>query len=233
MNTNGNKFNLHHRSGDKADQFSPAGSSRETGVTDPETEILIITPSCRSATCRKTQKHECNMKKVLTWLCWGHITFRRLEWKKTTLSRWPRVSGRFHIAGDKFQHIIDVEPLVTADRKSRPSQNDAGLESADRQKAANKQVLLRVSQFPWRLFLTDMGSDPNISQRSLRFDMKGVFIKGPLSLQSSPIRPFNPTEKREKEPGAVSDCRHVWSWWLINSSCTSEVRPPRLPSRLF
>lgn len=51
----------------------------------------------------------------------------------------------FHIAGDKFQHISDVEPLVTADRKSRPSQSDAGLESADRQKAANKQALLRVS----------------------------------------------------------------------------------------
>lgn len=55
----------------------------------------------------------------------------------------------FHIAGDKFQHISDVEPLVTADRKSRPSQSNAGLESADRQKAANKQVLLRVSQLSW------------------------------------------------------------------------------------
>lgn len=76
--------------------------------------------------------------------------------KKNTLSRWPRVSeGRagggvvFHIAGDKFQHITDVEPLVTADRKSHPSQSDAGLESADRQKAANKKVLLRVSQLSW------------------------------------------------------------------------------------
>lgn len=55
------------------------------------------------------------------------MTFSKVGGKKNTLSRWPRVSevwagGRvvFHIAGDKFQHISDVELLVTTDRKSRP-----------------------------------------------------------------------------------------------------------------
>lgn len=62
------------------------------------------------------------------------MTFSKVGGEKKPKTLWADgPEWVFHIAGDKFQHIGDVEPLVTTDRKSCPSQSRVGLESADRQ----------------------------------------------------------------------------------------------------